>query len=39
MPIAVARTFLCVVLLATPLLALAHNAILPQQRDAAGNVM
>lgn len=39
MPIAVARTALCAALLATPLLALAQASILPQQRDAAGNVM
>lgn len=39
MPIIVARTIMCVALLAPPLLALAQSAILPQQRDAAGNVM
>ncbi|HDS1533814.1 hypothetical protein ACVMVB_18665 [Stenotrophomonas maltophilia] len=39
MPTAGARAILCVVVLATPLLALAQSAILPQQRDAAGNVM
>lgn len=39
MPITVARTFLCAAWLATPLLGLAQNTILPQQRDAAGNVM
>ncbi len=39
MPIIVARTTMGVALLATPLLALAQSAILPQQRDAAGNVM
>ena len=39
MPTAAARATLCTALLATPLLALAQGAILPQQRDAAGNVM
>lgn len=39
MPTAGARATLCVALLATLLLALAQSAILPQQRDAAGNVM
>lgn len=39
MPIIVARTTMGVALLATPLLALAQSAILPQQRDTAGNVM
>lgn len=39
MPTAAARATLCTALLATPLLALAQSAILPQQRDAAGNVM
>ncbi len=39
MPSIVARTTVCVALLATPMLALAQGSILPQQRDAAGNVM
>lgn len=39
MPTAAARATLCTALLAIPLLALAQSAILPQQRDAAGNVM
>ncbi|WP_200848062.1 hypothetical protein, partial [Rhizobium sp. 18055] len=39
MPTLVARATLCAALLATPLLVLAQSAILPQQRDAAGNVM
>lgn len=39
MPTAAARANLCTALLAIPLLALAQSAILPQQRDAAGNVM
>jgi len=39
MPTIVARATLCAALLATPLLVLAQSAILPQQRDAAGNVM
>lgn len=39
MPTAAVRATLCTALLATPLLALAQSAILPQQRDAAGNVM
>ncbi|HEL3816362.1 TPA: hypothetical protein UMY79_003270 [Stenotrophomonas maltophilia] len=39
MPITVARSVLCTAWLATPLLALAQGSILPQQRDAAGNVM
>ena len=39
MPTAAARATLCVVLLASPVLALAQGSILPQQRDAAGNVM
>ena len=39
MPTAAARATLCVVLLAVPALALAQASILPQQRDAAGNVM
>ncbi|PJL59079.1 hypothetical protein [Stenotrophomonas maltophilia] len=39
MPLIVARTILCAALLATPVLALAQGSILPQQRDAAGNVM
>ena len=39
MPTVLARATLCTALLATPLLALAQSAILPQQRDAAGNVM
>ncbi|HEL4246377.1 TPA: hypothetical protein UM790_003960, partial [Stenotrophomonas maltophilia] len=39
MPTIVARATLCATLLATPALALAQGSILPQQRDAAGNVM
>ena len=39
MPPVLARTTVCVALLATPMLALAQGSILPQQRDAAGNVM
>jgi hypothetical protein len=39
MPITVARSVLFAAWLATPLLALAQSSILPQQRDAAGNVM
>ncbi len=39
MPTAAVCATLCTALLATPLLALAQSAILPQQRDAAGNVM
>ena len=39
MPTAAARATLCTALLAIPLLALAQSAILPQQRDAAGNVI
>lgn len=39
MPTAAARAILCVVVLATPVLVLAQGSILPQQRDAAGNVM
>ncbi|MGF6416577.1 hypothetical protein ABH900_000038 [Stenotrophomonas sp. AN71] len=34
-----ARATLCAALLATPMLAAAQGSILPQQRDAAGNVM
>ncbi|WP_414610050.1 hypothetical protein [Stenotrophomonas geniculata] len=39
MPTIVVRTIVCVALLATPVLVLAQDSILPQQRDAAGNVM
>jgi len=39
MPTAAVCATLCTALLAIPLLALAQSAILPQQRDAAGNVM
>lgn len=39
MPTIVIRATLSAALLATPLLALAQASILPQQRDAAGNVM
>ena len=39
MPPVLARTTVCVALLATPMLALTQGSILPQQRDAAGNVM
>lgn len=39
MPTIVVRTIVCVALLAPPVLVLAQDSILPQQRDAAGNVM
>lgn len=39
MPLAVIRTAVCAALLAAPALVLAQPSILPQQRDAAGNVM
>ncbi|WP_164136480.1 hypothetical protein [Stenotrophomonas maltophilia] len=39
MPTAAARATLSAALLATPLLVLAQGSILPQQHDAAGNVM
>ena len=39
MPSIPVRAALCAALLATPLLVLAQSSILPQQRDAAGNVM
>ncbi|MDH2180294.1 hypothetical protein N5J73_14895 [Stenotrophomonas sp. GD03654] len=39
MPTATARATLYAALLATPVLVLAQGSILPQQRDAAGNVM
>ncbi|KRG50775.1 hypothetical protein [Stenotrophomonas beteli] len=39
MPPVLPRATVCAALLASPLLALAQSSILPQQRDAAGNVM
>lgn len=39
MPPIVVRTTVCAALLAAPILVLAQGSILPQQRDAAGNVM
>lgn len=39
MPTIVVRTIVCVALLAPPVLVLAQGSILPQQRDAAGNVI
>lgn len=39
MPTIVVRTIVCVALLAPPVLVLAQGSVLPQQRDAAGNVM
>ena len=39
MPSIVVRTTTCAALLAAPILVLAQGSILPQQRDAAGNVM